>query len=160
MASDDKKGCFVSAFLTIAVLFGVGYFFIYPIKFMWYTHHNQKSEVGIVEFHGRVIDLEGKPLPDVSIGAEISKYSFFEGRTTETTRTKSDRSGNFSFGPTKGRSLTVFPISKTGFKVRGRKWPEKEYEYWVFVFSPGHKDAPDTSPKNRFTFTMDPASRP
>ncbi|MCG8600152.1 MAG: hypothetical protein MI807_08435 [Verrucomicrobiales bacterium] len=160
MASDDKKGCFVSAVLTLAVLIGIGYFFAYPIKVKWHMHRNQKSEVGIVEFHGRVIDSRGDPLPDVSIGAEIDKYSFFEGRTTETTSTTSDRSGNFSFGPTKGKSLTVFPISKTGFKVRGRKWPEKDYEYWVFEFSPGHKDRPNTSASDPFTFTMDLTKRP
>ncbi|MCB1207660.1 MAG: hypothetical protein KDN18_25635 [Verrucomicrobiae bacterium] len=112
------------------------------------------------EFHGMVVDNEDRPIAGVNVGAELYTYSLFRGKNYRKFVIATDRDGRFSVGPGKAISLKLYPIEKSGYKVRGRKWPNDGGDYWPYNFSsPSYKGviASQTVP---FTFVMDPTTDP
>jgi hypothetical protein len=160
MPSDGKRACTVSAILSVAVLFVLGLVFAYPIVWWWGIHKIYAGMVREFEFHGRVVDNGDRPIANVNIGVDLYTYSLLRGRNHRKFILVTDRDGRFLIGPGKGISLTLHPIEKSGYEIRGRKWPKDGWEYWPFnFFSPSHEDVIATR-ANPFTFVMDPTDGP
>jgi hypothetical protein len=160
MPSDGKRSCAVSAILSVAVLFVFGLVFAYPIAWWWGMHEVYTSKVHEFEFHGRVVDSHDKPIANVTVGAKLSTYSIFSGNRDRKFVLSTDRDGRFSIGPRKGISLTLHPIEKSGYEVRGRKWPKDGWEYWPFNFFSSSSDGLIATRAEPFTFVMDATNGP
>lgn len=157
MSPNDKKACLVSAFLSIAVLVGLGLLFAYPIAWIFDGIRIRKSRVGLVEFHGRTSTPDGNPISGVVVSGELNTVNFLGSSETSSIQATSDDLGEFSIGPTEGITLEINQVSKPGFVVRGRKWPTRGYQYWIFRFSANGRIPDSFDKEHPFTFTLDPS---
>lgn len=160
MRSDGKRACTVSAILTVAVLFVLGLVFAYPISWWWGMHGVYTSDVRKFEFHGKVVDPQERAIPNVRIGAELYTYSLFGGKSHREFTVSTDRDGRFVIGPRKGISLTLEPFEKSGYEIRGRKWPKDGWKYWVFHFSSQSYDDVAATQDTPYTFVMGETEQP
>lgn len=160
MSPNDKKACLASAFLSVAVLVGLWSLFAYPIAWIFGEIRTRKSHVGLVEFHGRTSDADGNPISGVMVSGELNTVNFFGSSETFFIQATSDNSGEFSIGPTEGITLEINQVSKPGFVVRGRKWPARGYQYWIFRFSANGRTPDSFDKEHPFIFTLDPSPEP
>ena len=146
--------------LIVAALVIIGPYLGYVIIYGYDSHRISKLRIGNVEFYGIVTDLKGTPLSDVDISAKLSVYNFIGGRRDIELKTTTDENGGFSVGPRKGISLQIYGFEKAGLEVRGRRWPQRGWQYWVFKFSPHSNEKFTPNANAPYVFTMEPRSGP